>query len=166
MTNPILGITIILLLIVVTFVFGLLFRGKFILVRYVLWGLCSILVIGLILNPFIKSKMVRDGEKLIVGVYRFDIESSKYDSVDLKNYSDLTMTVKPDNTFKINRATPFLKGVRGKWEYEDDGDIAFIKYSIDGDNESYESNVKDWYFDCHDNNEKEIGIIYFKKIKQ
>jgi len=52
--------------------------------------------------------MERDGEKQIVGIYRLDTDSSRFDNLNLKSYSDLILTVKDNNTFIINRPSPFL----------------------------------------------------------
>jgi hypothetical protein len=126
----------------------------------------SLLLIGIIVNPFVKNKMEVDGEKMIVGIYKIDIDSSKFENIDLKDYSDLILTAKSNNTFTINRQAPFFKSITGKWTLKDDGDISFTECSFDIDNKIFQmKNNVFWSFTSSDLNNGTIkDIIIFRKI--
>jgi energy-coupling factor transporter transmembrane protein EcfT len=131
MGSPLLGLTIMLLVTIGVFVLGQFFKGKSRWFRYIFWTIGCLLLISIFINPFIKNRMERDGEKQIVGVYRLNTDSSRFDNLNLKSYSDLILTVKNNNTFIINRSAPFFKSLTGKWNLKDDGDISFIECSFD-----------------------------------
>ncbi len=165
MGSPLLGLTIILLLTITVFVLGQFFKGKLKLVRYIFWTIGCLLLIGILINPFIKNRMEREGEKQIVGVYRLDVDSSRFDNLNLKSYSDLILTAKDNNTFIINKPAPFLKSLTGKWNLKDDGDISFIECSFDYNNKVFQIQNNDlWKFDSYDLNESNTNDrIIFKR---
>ncbi|MES1181269.1 MAG: hypothetical protein ABUL44_00585, partial [Flavobacterium sp.] len=95
-------------------------------IRIGLQILSGLLFIWFIHDLIGKNSIEIEGEKKIVGVYKLNVDRSKIENVDLKNYSDLTLTVKSDNTFVINRQTSFLICTTGIWNLHDDGDIGFV----------------------------------------
>ena len=165
MGSPLLGLAIMLLLTIGIFVLGQLFKGKLKWLRYIFWTIGCLLLIGTLINPFIKNKIERDGEKQIVGVYRLDTDSSRFDNLNLKNYSTLILTAKDNNTFIINRAAPFFKSLTGKWNLKDDGDISFIECSFDYNDKVFQIQNNDfWTFDSFDLNESNTSDrIIFKR---
>jgi energy-coupling factor transporter transmembrane protein EcfT len=151
MSSPLFGMVIMLFSTLVIFLFGILFKSKYRVVRYVLWFFASLLLIGIIVDPFMKNKMEVDGEKMIVGIYKIDIDSSKFGNIEMKNYSDLLLTAKSNNTFTINRQAPFFKSITGKWALKDDGDISFMECSFDSDDKIFQIGNRDlWVFSGYD----------------
>ncbi len=165
MGSPLLGLTIMLLLTIGVFVLGQFFKGKLRLFRYIFWTIACLLLIGILINPFIKNRMERDGEKQIIGIYRLDIDNSRFNNLNLKNYSDLILTAKDNNTFIINRLAPFFKSLTGKWNLKDDGDISFIECSFDYNDKVFQiQNNDSWTFDNYDLNESNTSDrIIFKR---
>ena len=154
MGSPLFGLTIILLVTFGVFALGQFFREKLKWLRYIFWTIGCLLLIGILINPFVKNRMERDGEKQIVGVYRININSSRFDNLNLKNYSDLILTAKHNNTFIINKAAPFFKSLTGKWNLKDDGDISFIECSFDYNDKVFQiQNNELWTFNSYDLNE-------------
>ena len=119
------------LFIVLPFIAGFFFKNKLIAIRYILWSISIVFIVGFFINQFSKNSMERQDEKTIIGIYKIDVDSSKIDDVNLKMYSDLTLTVKSDNTIAISRPTPFIKRIEGQWRCKDDGDIMIIEYGFD-----------------------------------
>jgi energy-coupling factor transporter transmembrane protein EcfT len=165
MGSPLLGLTIMLLLAIGVFVLGQFFKGKLRWVRYIFWTIGFLILVGILINPFIKNRMEREGEKQIVGVYRLDTDSSRFDNLNLKSYSDLILTVKDNNTFIINRPAPFFKSLTGKWNLKDDGDISFLDCSFDYNDKVFQIQNNDlWTFDSYDLNENNTSDrIIFKR---
>jgi energy-coupling factor transporter transmembrane protein EcfT len=165
MGNPLLGLTIMLLMTIAVFALGQFFKGKLKWLRYILWTISCLLLIGILIDPFVKNRMERDGEKQIVGVYRIDIDSSRFDDLNLKNYSDLILSAKENNTFVINRPAPFFKSLTGKWNLKDDGDISFIECSFDYNDKVFQiQNNELWIFNSYELNESNTSDrIIFKR---
>lgn len=165
MGSPLLGLTIILLVTFGVFALGQFFGGKLKWMRYIFWTIGCLLLIGILFNPFIKNRMERDGEKQIVGVYRIEIDSSRFDDLNLKNYSDLILFAKDNNSFVINRPAPFFKSLTGKWNLKDDGDISFIECSFDYNDKVFQiQNNELWTFNSYELNESNTSDrIIFKR---
>jgi hypothetical protein len=131
--------------------FGLSFIFKKKAIRIGLQILSGLLFIWFIHDLVGKNSIELEGEKKIVGLYKLNVDSSKIENVDLKKYSDLTLTVKSNNTFVINRQTSFLNSTTGKWNLHDDGDIGFVEYQFDNEKYSHQLFPYDtWTFESYD----------------
>ncbi len=138
MSSPLLGIAVALFIALMFFVFGLLFKKKSKFVRYITWIIAGLLVVGIISNPFVKNKVERDREQLIIGLYRLETSNSTFGNLTLSNYSDLTFQTRANNTFVVSKTAPFLISDQGKWNLVDNSDISFIELSFDGKKESFQ----------------------------
>jgi hypothetical protein len=123
----------ILFTIVVTIVFfliGKIFFGKLKFIRYIIWTLTGVFLFGSILAQISHHFSNTKWSKRFTGKYELDAQKSIYDSLVLDKFKNLVLNVMVDQTFQLNRETPFFSSTGGKWEYEDDGDMAWIDYSF------------------------------------
>ena len=155
------------ILIVFTFIIGLFFIRKLKVFRYIFHGISAILLIGLIINPYMKSESEKEIEKEIVGIYHLDLENSNYsDKIELEKYLNVNLIVKEDNTFKTSSNLPILESQSGTWEVKDNGDFTELKIKFDGsktENDILE-NFTEWTFENLElKNKLENQKITFKK---
>ncbi|CAN5407620.1 hypothetical protein BH10BAC2_BH10BAC2_43760 [soil metagenome] len=118
-------------IILVLLIVGQLFYNKFPKVCFTIWGLTVLLLFYFIYS--FNTANTRFGDKALadyVGTYKIDIYNSSYDSVDLKEYTDLQLIVNANKTFKFSYKTPFFKDTIGHWQHMDDGDISWTELSI------------------------------------
>jgi energy-coupling factor transporter transmembrane protein EcfT len=165
MGSPLIGLAIMFLLTIGVFVLGQFFKGKLRWFRYVFWTIGCLLSIGILIDPFVKNRSEREGEKQIVGIYHLDTDSSRFGNLNLKGYSDLILTAKENNTFIINRPAPFFKSLTGKWNLKDGGDIYFIECSFDYNDKVFQNHNNDlWTFNSYNLSESNTSDrIIFKR---
>ncbi len=143
-------IIIFILFIVLPFGLSFLFRRNKA-VRLSLQILSGLLLIWFIYDLFGKSSIERQGEKEIIGIYKLNADSSRFENIDLKEFPDITLTVKSNNTFIINKQLPFFNTTTGQWNLRDDGDISFIEYQFDNEKYSDQMFPYDyWAFKSYD----------------
>jgi len=131
---------------IISFFLGLMFFGKLKIIRNVLWTTRGLLLLLTIATAI--SHSLNDQNSQLVGKYKLDLVNSKFSSVDLKKYSNLTLTVKDDNTFILNRPTPFFPSQTGHWEHTDDGDLAITKcYFSDNTKFQMMDGIGTWTFE-------------------
>ena len=119
--------------------------------RITLQILSGLFLVWFIYDSITKNSIERQREKEIVGTYKLNTDSSRFQNINLKNYSDLTLTVKSNNTFFINRQISFFKSTTGRWNLHDDGDISFIEYQFDNEQYSHQlSAYSYWTFESND----------------
>jgi len=137
-----------LVLVIISFFLGLMFFGRLKIIRNVLWTVSGLLLLLTIATGI--SQSLDDQNSQLVGKYKLDLVNSKFSSLDLKKFSNLTLTVKDDNTFIINRPTPFFPSQAGRWEHTDDGDLAFTKCSF-SDNTKFTimDGIGTWTFESY-----------------
>ncbi|MDB5198466.1 MAG: hypothetical protein JWO92_429 [Chitinophagaceae bacterium] len=165
--GQLLFIALVFLLTVALLIIGQLFKRRKT-IRYVLWTLSLIVIIGSIIFYNKKPSDEREVELRLSGIYNLDTDNSKYDGIALKLYSNLTLTLKDNNTFFISKPTPLLKYLKGKWEYKDNGDFGYVEYSFDSLDvkNSVVSDLNIWTFggnELKDSNNK--NLIVFRRRK-
>lgn len=126
-------------LIFITFIIGLFFIKRHKAIRYVLHSISGLFLAGFIFDPYIKSRSILESERKVIGYYKFDIYNSRFDSTNLKQYSDVMLNVKSDNTFSTTRIIPFLKSQSGRWEIKDNGDFEYLTFKLD--NSDFEQEI-------------------------
>ena len=95
--------------------------------------------------------MELEGEKNLIGTYQLNIDSSRFHDINLKAYSELTLTVNHNNTFSINKQTSFLKSTTGQWKLKDNGDISFIEYQFENEEYAHQMlEISYWTFGSND----------------
>ena len=158
------NIFVFLLFVVLPFGLSFIFKKKKA-IRIGLQILSGLLLIWFIHDLVGKNSIEIEGEKKIVGLYKLNVDSSRIENVNLKNYSDLTLTVKSNNTFVINRQTPFLNSTTGQWNLRDDGDIGFVEYQFANEQYSHQLiEYETWTFENYDlKGAKEDDRIIFTK---
>jgi hypothetical protein len=148
------------------FLLGLLFRGKLKVIRYLFWFV-SIAFLGLTISTAVKHSRHNNQEaKGMLGQYKMDLQKSKYHSYSLNKFADLTLTVKDNNTFLFNRATPLFPSTSGKWDFEDDGDLAFTECTFDDTDKKFQifDGFGTWTFQSYCLTDGENGdIIVFTR---
>ncbi len=65
-----------------------------------------------------------------IGTFKIDISNSKYESLNIKDYNSLYLTVKKDHSFEFSKETPFFNSKTGHWQHMDDGDISWTEVSV------------------------------------
>ena len=155
------------LIILVLLFVGQLFYNKFPKVSFSIWGLTVLLLFYFIYS--FNTSNTHFGDKSLtnyVGTYKIDINNSSYDSIDLKQYTDLQLIVKADKTFKFSYKTPLFKDTIGYWQHMDDGDISWTELSV-GQGELMQANVETdkWTFSGMElaNNNNSNSIIFTRK---
>ena len=150
-----------LVLVIISFFLGLMFFGRLKIIRNVLWTISGLLLLLTIATGI--SHSLTDQNSQLVGKYKLNLFNSKFSSLDLKKFSNLTLTVKDDNTFIINRPTPFFPSQTGHWEHTDDGDLAFTECSF-GDKRKFTimDGIGTWTFESNNliNGEISDKIIF------
>jgi hypothetical protein len=148
------------------FLLGLLFWGKLKLIRYFLWFVSLAFLVLTISTAINHSRHNNEESKGMLGLYKIDLQKSKYHDNGLNKFADLTLTVKENNTFSFNRATSLFPSTSGKWDFEDDGDLAFTTCTFDNTHISFQilDGFGTWTFqsDCLTNGENG-DIIVFKR---
>ncbi len=135
-------------------------------IRYIFWTLSFLFLIGSIVAYNTKPEDEKKIEQKLAGVYYLDTDSSKYQDLNLKLYSDVTLTLQSNEQFFINKPTPFIKYLKGKWEYKDNGDFGYIDYSFDSLSltGSVIGNLDIWTFGGYElNDPSNKNLIVFKR---
>jgi hypothetical protein len=65
------------------------------------------------------------------GLYKLDTLGFRNHKKDFIQYSDLTLSVHKDLTFKISRPNPIFKTIRGTWTYVNKSDYEILKYKFE-----------------------------------
>ena len=134
------------------FILGLIFVGRFIIVRYVLWTISGVFALLAILSVFNHIQHNNSLSKHCVGVYKLDLTTSKFDTLNLNSFANLTLKIEEDYTFTINNTSPFFPSQTGTWDYNHDGDLVFISCYFNNSNKKIE--IQDgygtWTFRDHD----------------
>ena len=135
-------------------------------IRYILWTLGGLFLIGATVAYNTKPADEKKVEQKLAGIYYLDTDSSKYQNLNLKQYSDVTLTLQQNEQFFINRPTPFLKYLKGNWEYKDNGDFGYIDYSFDSLslNGSVVGDLDIWTFGGYElNDPNNKNLIVFRR---
>ena len=138
------------ILICFTFIVGLFFIRKRKVIRYIFHSISLIFLIGLIINPYLKSESEKELEKEIVGTYYLNIENSNYsDKTELEKYSKIKIIVEENNTFKTSSNFPILESQSGTWKVEDNGDRNELKITLGESNteKTIYENFDEWTFE-------------------
>jgi hypothetical protein len=162
--------SVILFLIVPTlgaFLLGLLFWGKLKMIRYFCWFISAAFLVLTVSTVVNHSRHNNEEAKGMLGQYRLNLEQSKYHNDSLRLYSSLTLTVNDDNTFAFSATTPLFPSISGKWNFEDDGDLAITECSFDNTKKRFQilDGFGSWTFqsDCLTNG-KTGDMITFTKM--
>ncbi|GAB3796969.1 hypothetical protein GCM10028819_15560 [Spirosoma humi] len=102
--------------------------------------------------------------KLFTGKYLIDTLNSEISHKKLSKYSDLTVTVKKDLSFEINRPSPFFVSTTGTWDYDDRADYQILSYKFSSSYNEHQIFPLDgnvWKLETTDPNGKTIS---FKRI--
>ncbi len=133
----------------------------------VIWGLTFLLSGYFIYN--ISTRNTRLGDRYskdYLGNYKIDIYNSNYDSVNLRNYQDLILTVHKDHTFEFSKETPFFDSTIGHWQHIEGGDISWTEISIGSQENAFQEKIgsDQWTFSGHRlKNGKNGNYIVFKR---
>ena len=100
------------------------------LIKFICWGIVTLIVIFLFVVPPLNLYYNRQEEKHLFGTYKIDIKNSSYHNIDLGKFKSLTLTIKGDYTFKLNNNAPFFVSDGGTWLYWIDGDAEYIKFKF------------------------------------
>jgi hypothetical protein len=137
------------LLFLITALVGFFFRKRAKVLNRIFWTISGLILFFLIAIVPLNYYYANKRSKYLIGTYRLDIDSSKYDGIDLKKYRSLKMIVKDDHTFSFSQKVPFLQNKDGDWFYWIDGDKEVLEFTFDGIRK-YQDNItfqKDWIFE-------------------
>jgi hypothetical protein len=151
------------ILTVILFLIGLIFKNKFIIVRYSFWTLSISFLVLSVLTSLKNEKRLNKYELEIVGVFKLSKES-KLGDYNYEDYKNVSLTVKSDNTFEIKPSAPFIDLTNGNWNLFDDGDISFIEIDGDGRTHTAYGSSYDWIFKFPSpQSGEQVKLIKFEK---
>lgn len=114
-------------------------------VRYFFWILATVAFLLAITSIFKHNNRIKQQEKSLVGTFHLSLTESILKGYDTAKYSGVSLTVLPNNTFKIEPQVPFIEYNKGTWHYIDDGEVAYIQ--INGESHNQAMTGKDsWMF--------------------
>ena len=149
------------------FLLGLLFWGKLKVIKYFFWFVSIaflVLTISIVINH---SRHNNEEAKGMLGQYKIDLQKSKYHNDSLNKFADLKLTVKDNNTFVFDRGTPLFSSTSGKWDFEDDGDLAFTECTFDNTDKKFQilDGFGTWTFqsDCLTDGENGDVIVFTRQ---
>ena len=141
-----------------------------------LWLIVAYVIFWIVGNQI----FVNDKAKRYVGVFVLDLERTNLgiysDSIDL--YRDLTIELKQNKRFKLNKSVPFIADTTGKWKVGRPSKLNYIYYD-NWKNEYKKGITGDWFW-LEDGNilciqsitpradqlrKSDVRVVYFKKIE-